>query len=165
MTNIRHLGEIHIQSAKTKALQLFAFSGAIFPGEWIDSYVQEVTRVLLEFAFHARRVNQLCGIDVKKLSSIKIMPVTISKNDPSDWIEKYSDALNYLIHAKEFTFGNCHTDHRILFTNTKSNLIPLYVRVTTDQKPVGTISLFGLSHCFLSEIIPLSRDKFPNWDF
>lgn len=165
MSNIRRIGEIHIQTARTKALRVFAFAGAVYPGEWSNVYVEEVTRELLDFAFHARRVSQVCSIDVGKLSCITALPFVISQNDPGDWVDRYDDALNRLMHAEEFIFGNCHSDHRILFTNAESNLVPLYVKVATDWRSVGSISLFGLTTCFLNEVIPLVRAKFPDWRF
>ncbi|WOJ89142.1 hypothetical protein RZS28_15225 [Methylocapsa polymorpha] len=165
MTNIRRLGELHVQTARTKAFRVFAFAGAVFPGEWSNLYIEAITQDLLEFAFHARRVNQICDLDTKKFSSIKVLPVVISENDPGNWVENYDWALNRLMHAREFEFGNCHSDHRILFPNAESNLIPLYVKVATDQRSMETISLFGLVNCFLCVVIPEVRRRFPNWLF
>lgn len=162
---IRRLGELHLLTARAKALRVFAFAGAVFPGEWTNTYVETVTQDLLEFAFHARRINQICGIENKQFSSIKVFPIVITENDPGNWVENYHWALNRLMHARDFIFGNCHANHRAIFTNSESNLIPLYVMIETDQRSMETVSLFGLVHCFLSEVIPEVRSRFPDWNF
>ena len=146
-------------------MRVFAFAGAVFPGEWKDTYIEVVTHDLLEFAFHARRVNQICSVDVLTLPSINIRTVIISRGDPGGWVERYDWALNTLMHAREFIFGNVHADHRVIFTCSESNVMPLYVRVTTDQRLEETISLFGVVNCFLNNVIPQIRMRFPDWRF
>jgi hypothetical protein len=165
MTDIRRIGELHLHSARVRALRVFAFAGAVFPGEWKDTYVETVTQDLLEFAYHARRVNQICSIDTAHLPPIDVTPVTLSEGNPGNWMKRYDWALDRLMHAREFVFGNAHADHRPIFTAAKSNLIPLYVRVTTDRRAEETISLFGLVDCFLNHVIPQVRERFPEWRF
>ncbi len=165
MSNIRRIGELHLSAARTRALRIFAFAGAVFPGEWESTYVETITQDLLEFAFHARRINQICSVDINSLPSINVTIVEISQGDPGQWVERYDWALNRLMHAEEFTFGNCHADHRRIFTNSVSNLMPLYVRVSTDERSEETISLFGMVQCFLVGVIPQIQQRFPDWRY
>jgi hypothetical protein len=162
---VRRLGELHIEKARLKALRLVAFTGAVFPGEWMAPYNEAVTSDLLEFAFHARRVNQICELEGVDFGSIKVFQVTISGNDPGDWVEHYGWALDRLMHAREFIFGNCHADHRPIFTSSASNLMPLYVKVATDRREMATISLFGLAECYLNRVVAAVKQKFPDWQF
>lgn len=161
----QRLSELHLQSARTRAMRIFAFTSAVFPGEWAHAYTEDVVTDLLEFAFHARRVNQLCGLDKQVFPSIKRLLVALSEGDPGDWEERYQDALNRLVHVKTFVFGNCHADHRVVFAAAESNLMPLYVRVETDIRQMATISLYGLIDCFLNSVIPEIRKRFPDWKF
>lgn len=163
MSNIRRIGELHLNAARTRALRIFAFTGAVFPGEWENPYVETITQDLLEFAFHARRVNQICSVDIASLPSINVTIVNISQAGPIQWVERYDWALNRLMHAEEFVFGNCHADHRPIFTDSMSNLMPLYVRVSTDERSEETISLFGMVQCFLVGVIPQIQQRFPDW--
>lgn len=165
MSKIQRLGELHIVKAREKALRIFAFSSAVFPGEWKDRYIEDITLDLLEFAFHARRVNEICGIDVSSLDSIRASNFVISDGNPGDWVERYDYALNRLLHATEFVFGNAHSLHRVVFTSSESNLVPSYVQVTTDQRSRETIGLFGLAFCFLNAVIPEVKRLFPKWVF
>ena len=165
MQGMRRLGELHVEAARLRALRLVAYTGAVFPGEWTDTYNEAITSDLLEFAFHARRVNQICELENVDFGSIKTFQVVISANDPSNWLDKYGWALNRLMHAREFTFGNCHADHRQIFTRAQSNLIPLYVKVTTDRREMATISLFGLAECYLNRVIAAVKENYPDWKF
>jgi hypothetical protein len=168
MQKERRLGELHIQSARTKALRIFAFADTVFPGEWRNTSTEEITIELLEFALHARRVNQICGFEKFDFPDIKMPLLKISENDPQAWIKKYQWALDRLMHAQKYIFGYCHADHRVKFTDAEDNLIPCYVKVETDKFPNVkdsdvTISLFGLAFCFLQDVIPKVRNDFPDW--
>jgi hypothetical protein len=166
MTDIQRLGELHVKTARTNALNLFAFAGATYPGEWSPVYNELVTQHLLDFAFHARRVNQICDIDTGALLPINVIPFKLSEGEPENWLERYDWALDRLMHAREFIFGNAHTDHRILFPEAESNLVPLYVRVASDHhQALDSISFYGLSTCFLREVIPQVKSRFPEWSF
>lgn len=165
MTDIRRLGELHIIAARTSALRIHAFSNAVIPGEWTNVSTELITMELLDFAFHARRINEICDIDCKTLQSVNALPIVITENNPGLWVERYDWALNSLIHAREFAFGYTHAEHRKLFVNAESNIMPTYVQVKTDQRETKTVSIFGVSQCFLAEVIPIVKSKFPTWQF
>ena len=152
-------------AARTKALRVFAFTGAVFPGEWTSVYSEVVIIDLVEFAFHARRVNEISGLKAHDFPSIKTLTFVISSGDPGGWISNYQWALDRIMHARKFVFGNVHADHRRLFTNAESNLIPAYVKVETDKQEMVTISLFGLVECFLNSVLPELRKRHPDWLF
>jgi hypothetical protein len=161
----RRLAEIHIERARSKALRLFAFSGSVYPAEWGGPYIELIVPDLFEFAFHARRINQICGLEKFTFPDINKLLVKISEGDPGDWETNYQYALNRLVHAKTFKFGNAHADHRRLFLKSEANLIPLYVRIETDQREIASISIYGLIDCFLSFVIPEIKRLFPEFRF
>jgi|SRR6516165_8810565 hypothetical protein len=167
----RRIGELHIQSATRKALRIFAFADTVFPGKWTDKCSEEITIDLLEFAFHARRVHQICGFEDKSdLTTIERPLLKFTENEPIDWLDNYPWALDRLMHAKKYIFGYCHADYRKKFGDSESNLIPCYVKVETDKypnpkNPNTTISLFGLANCFLGRVIPEVRATFPDWQY
>ena len=165
MTVERRLAEMHIEAARSKALRVFAFSGAVFPGEWNSIYTEEVVKDLLEFGFHARRVTQIAALDDHQFPSIHRLLVQLSEGDPGDWVENYHWALNRLMHVRSLILGHCHADHRKTFLASKANLIPSYVRIETDQREMATISLYGLVDCFLASVIPEIRVRHPDWRF
>lgn len=127
--------------------------------------MEEIVPDLFEFAFHARRVNQICELHDFNSSSIKLLQVVVGEGDPGDWETKYEYALNRLVHVESFTFGSVHADHRKVFENSRANLLPLYLRVSTDCFEVASISIFGLVFCFLTEIIPEIRRRHPHLRF
>lgn len=164
MTDMRRLGELHIQSARLRALRLHAYTTAVFPGEWIDCVNEDATTDLLEFGYHAYRINELCDLKTYKFRPIDGLAVNISEGDPGNWLAEYQKALNALRHAQSYTFGNAHADHRTLFVES-TNLMPMYVKIATDQRDEKTISILGITHCFLNEVIPLVKLKFAGWRF
>jgi len=121
----RRLAEIHIVRARSLAFRLSAFCGAVYPGEWGPPYVEQIVPDLLEFAFHARRVDQLCGVKDFALPSINVFQVKISQGGPDNWQYDYRSALDRLVHIKSFKFGSAHADHRPIYTKAESNLIPV----------------------------------------
>jgi hypothetical protein len=157
----RRLTEIHIEQARSRALRLVAFTGAVFPGEWRHSWSEVIVPDLLEFGFHARKVNEFCGLMDENFPSINKKIVQISEGDPGNWEESYRNALNALMHMKSFVMGHAHADHRKIFTQAESNLITTYIKVETDKFPQVTISIFGLAECFLNCVIPKAREKDP----
>lgn len=56
------LTEIHVQEARRYALRLFAYVSTVFPSEWSQAWNEIITPDLLEFAFHARKVNEFCKL-------------------------------------------------------------------------------------------------------
>lgn len=162
----QRLVEIHIQEARKDALQLMAFSGAVFPEEWSNSWNEIVTSSLLNFAYHARKVNEMCGFNGDDFSNISnMLMVKISENDPGNWQKDYQYALNAFIHIKSFVIGNTHADHRKIFTSSSANLMATYVKIETDRFVEQTISICGLAFCFLTEVIPMIKKRFPELQF
>lgn len=167
MSSEQWLAEMHIRKTREKALRLFAFTSSVFPVEWIDQWNLLVIPDLVEFAFHARRINELCGLKSTDFESINKKIFTVSTGDPGNWEERYQHALNRIVHAREFKVGQAHADHRKLFTSSKANLITLYVTVGTDLPGRGTasISIFGLVDCFLTRVIREIKGRFPTYQF
>lgn len=165
MNSHQRLVEIHIAQARSRALRLFAFTSAVFPGEWSNQWIETIVPDLVEFAFHARKVNEFCGLMNHPFPSINVKLVSISSGDPGDWETSYRNALNALMHMRSFVVGNTHSDHRRIFLASEANLITLYIRVSTDKFPATTISIFGLVNCFLNEVLPQVRMKYPSFAF
>ena len=165
MNSHRRLTEIHIEQARSRALRLVAFTGSVFPGEWSHNWNEVIIPDLLEFGFHARKVNELCGLMDENFPSINKNIVKISEGDPGNWEESYRNALNALMHVKSFVMGHAHADHRKTFINATSNLIATYIKVETNKFPEVTISIFGLAECFLNCVIPKAREKDPSLRF
>jgi hypothetical protein len=161
----RRLAELHIIAARERALRLFAFASTVYPKEWDKPFVELAIIDLLEFAYHARRVNQLCDIDCTHFPSASRLLVKISEDDPGDWEDSYHSALNRILHAKTFVFGSAHSDHRKIFLASEANLVPLYVKISTDKLETATISLFGIAECFLTSAILEIKKKYPDFQF
>jgi hypothetical protein len=157
--------EIHITQARLRALRLVAFTSSVFPGEWSNEWTEVIVLDLLEFGFHARKVNEFCGLMDEKFSSINKKIVEISDGDPESWEDSYRYALNSLMHMKSFVMGNAHADHRKIYTSATSNLMATYFEVATDKFPKVTISIYGLVECFLSQVIPIIKVKYPGLRF
>lgn len=165
MNSHRRLTEIHITQARLRALRLVSFASSVFPEEWSDSWNEVIVPDLLEFGFHARKVNEFCELMNENFPSINKKIVNISEGDPGNWEENYRNALNALMHMKSFVMGHAHADHRKIFINATSNLIATYIKVATDKFPEVTISIFGLAECFLNQVIPKIRKKDPGLRF
>ena len=163
--NTKKLAEIHISESRKYALRLFAFTSAVFPSEWSDVWNEIITTDLLEFAFHARKVNDLCELQKELFPSIDNLIVKISENDPGNWEKNYQFALNAFIHINSFTIGHVHADHRLIFEKSQANLQATYVKIKTDKYPEKTISICGLVYCFLNNVIPALKSKFPELRF
>lgn len=165
MSTSTRLAEIHIEQARLRALRLVAFTGAVFPGEWSEQWNEAIVPDLLEFGFHARKVNEFCDLMDESFSSVDTKVVKISEGDPGNWEQSYRNALNALMHMKTFVIGHAHADHRRVFLSAESNLIATYIKVSTDRFPEVTISIFGLVDCFLNQVIPRVRQKQPHLRF
>ncbi|WP_353163422.1 hypothetical protein [Salinisphaera shabanensis] len=152
--NSRRLTEIHITQARSKALHLFAFTSTVLPSEWTPVWNELVLPYLVEFGFHARKVNEFCGFGDEVFPPIDSMLVKITEGDPGDWQHCYQYALNALMHANSLVLGYAHADHRQIFKNSKANINILYVQATTDRFPKVSISVYGLVDCFLNQVIP-----------
>ena len=165
MTSATRLTEIHIEQARLRALRLVAFTGSVFPGEWSDQWNEVIVPDLLEFGFHARKVNELCELMNESFRPIDTKVVVISEGDPGSWEKSYRHALNALMHMQTFVIGHAHADHRRIYLAAKANLIATYINVRTDKFPEVTISIFGLVECFLNQVIPRIREKHPQLRF
>ena len=166
MNSHQRLAEIHICQARSRALRLFAFTSTVIPGEWSGTWVETLVPDLVEFGFHARKVNEFCGFMKEDFPSIDQKIVKISEGDPGNWESNYQHALNALMHMNSFIVGHAHADHRKIFTHAESNLITTYIIATTDKFPEKTtISVIGLVNCFLSEVLPRVKTQFPHFSF
>jgi hypothetical protein len=165
MNNTTRLMEIHIAQARLRALRLVAFTGAVFPGEWSDQWNEAIVPDLLEFGFHARKVNEFCGLMEENFQPVDTTVINISEGDPGHWEQSYRNALNALMHMKTFTIGHAHADHRKVYLAASSNLIATYIKVSTDRFPEVTISIFGLVECYLNQVIPIVRQRHPHLHF
>ena len=165
MNSATRLAEIHIVQARLRALRLVAFTGAVFPGEWSNQWNEAIVPDLLEFGFHARKVNEFCDLMDESFRPIDTKIVSLSEGDPGNWEQSYRNALNALMHMKTFTIGHSHADHRRIFLAAESNLIATYIKVSTDRFPEVTISIFGLVDCFLNQVITRVREKQPQLRF
>ncbi len=165
MSSTDRLIEIHIVQARLRALRLLAFTGAVFPGEWSAEWNEAIVPDLLEFGFHARKVNEFCRLMEEDFGSINVKIVNISEGDPGNWETNYRNALNALMHMQTFLIGHAHADHRRVFHASEANLIATYIKVSTDRFPEVTISLFGLVDCFLNRVLQKVREKHPQLRF
>ena len=165
MSNADRLTEIHIIQARLRALRLVAFTGAVFPGEWGAQWNEAIVPDLLEFGFHARKVNEFCCLMDDDFGSIDVKIVNISEGDPGNWESNYRNALNALMHMQTFSIGHAHADHRRIFLASEANLIATYIKVSTDRYPEVTISLFGLVDCFLNRVLHRVRERHPGLRF
>ena len=160
MNNATRLVEIHIVQARLRAIRLVAFTGSVFPGEWGNQWNEAIVPDLLEFGFHARKVNEFCDLMDENFRPIDTKLINISEGDPGNWEQSYRNGLNALMHMKTFIIGHAHADHRRIFLAAESNLMATYIKVSTDRFPEVTISIFGLVDCFLSQVIPKVREKY-----
>ena len=142
---------------------MFAFASSVYPEEWQGIYIDTFAMDLFEFAFHARRINQILAFDDFVFPSITKHLVVLSEGDPGNWEDNYQFALNRLAHARKFVFGNAHADHRKTFTESAANLTPIYVKIETDKVKNGMkpIALYGLLDCFLSVVLEKVRADYP----
>jgi hypothetical protein len=159
------LGELHIEQARRQALRLVSYATAVYPYEWKTHIEESCSLELLEFAFHARRVNDIFAFNDQNFGSADKLIVKLSEGDPGGWQKCYTHALNALHHSVEFKFGWAHADHRKVYEASEANLIPTYVKVTTDKFPCATLSLYGIANCFLTGAIARIKQQHPDCRF
>jgi hypothetical protein len=165
MNSRNRLIEIHITQARLRALRLLAFTSSVFPGEWSNEWNEMIVPDLLEFGFHARKVSEFCALMDETFPSVDKKIIQLSTDEPNDWEDNYRNALNALMHMQTFIIGHAHADHRKTFINAQSNLIATYIKISTDRFPEVTVSIFGITECFLNHVIPKVREKNPNLHF
>lgn len=163
--SMQKLVEIHITEARQRALRLFAFVSTVFPAEWRATWNELIAPDLLEFAFHARKVNDLCGLKGDSFPNVDSLMVRISENDPGQWEKNYEYALNAFVHMRSFKIGHAHADHRMIFGKSEANLQATYVKIETDQFAEKAISISGIVFCFLDSVIPIIKSKYPEVRF
>jgi hypothetical protein len=137
----------------------------VLPSEWTPVWNELVTPDLLEFGFHARKVNEFCGFCCEAFPRIDGNLVKISEGDPGNWQTNYQYALNALMHMKSLVLGYAHADPRKIFLQSEANLNLLYAKLATDKYPEVTVSVYGLVDCFLSQVIPKIKQSFPTFKF
>jgi hypothetical protein len=126
---------------------------------------EEVAMELFEFAFHARRINQICGLTDADFRSLDRYLVKFSEGPAGAVETRYDYALNRLSHAQDFAFGWAHADHRVVFTASESNLTPTYIRVATDNFGPAIISMYGLVDAFLTDALRVVKERHPKLSF
>lgn len=162
---MRRMAELHTTRARFVALRMHAFSTGVLPEKCMSRVAKDMTIGLLELAFHAKRVNSKCDFQCWDFRFFSHVPNVIPANDCRGWKVRYQFALNALVSVASFNFGSAHLNHRQLSAGSEGNLGPMDVRAKTDRVEQRATSLFGISACFLMEVIPLVRARFPVWLF
>jgi hypothetical protein len=162
----RRLMELHIVRARERALRVFTFSSSVFPQEWGPQALEAVIMDLFELAFHTRRIFECCSINDENFRPIDRFLVNFSVPISYPVETRFRSALNGLTHARKFTFGWTHADHRRNFLASEANLMPTYVVLNTDHdKTDRAVSLFGLADAFLTDMILAIKRDFPEFQF
>jgi hypothetical protein len=160
------MAEVHLIESRARALRLFAVSSAVYPSEWASQQVVEPTLIdVSDFAFHARRVNDLCGYKARSFPDVNAVRYKFSAGQNISLVEDYRDALNRIHHARELVFNWAIWEGASIFTSSAKNLVASYLRVETDQREPANISIFGLAFCFLVCVLPAVKADFPDYRF
>lgn len=160
------MAEVHLIEARSRALRLFAVASAIYPKEWAGAQVIEPVLVdTSDFAFHARRVNDICGYKNRPFTDVDATRFKFSAGQNIALVRDYRDALNRIHHARELTFNWAVWDGQPIFTSSPENLIASHLRVETDQREPANVSIFGLAFCFLVSVLPAVKADFPDYQF
>ena len=153
-------------SARERALRLFCTTSAIFPSEWATQLVVEQTTIdVSEFAYHARRAIYLCDLRKTHFDSVDQTRFGLTPGQGINFITDLHEALNRLHHVKEMAFDWSIWEGEKIFLASPRNFVASFVRVSTDNREVANISLFGVALSFLNTVIPAVRDKFPDYQF
>jgi len=161
----RRLAELHITQARERALRIFTLSSTIFPEEWAKQLDEIAVVDLAEFAIHARRITELCDLRTAKFAGADASRYKFSVPPPEPLEADYHEALNRLIHAKSYTVGHVVWDGAKIYLTSANNLAISYVRIATDRKPSSCVSVFGIAHCFLTDVLASVRKKHPEIQF
>lgn len=146
---------IHIEESKKYALRIATITTSVIPSPWCKAQAKIFTQDLLNFGFHARASIEMAGLRSKDLEvSIDIYSAKFSSFPEGEREKNIVFALNRILHAREYTFGWAHADHRQIF-DKHDNLVPTYVLVSTDKYEKNIVSLFGLAFVYLNEVVPL----------
>ena len=160
----RRLAELHISRAIDSALRLFSISSSIIPIEFKDRVSDQIIVEISEFALHARRVNEICDFRKFDFSTTKSDRWNTSGHQ-SPLEDRYQNALNRLIHAKSLTVGYSQWGGEKIFLSSQNNIIPSYLEIETDRLDAKCVSIFGVSFCFLTEVIIKIKEEYPELAF
>jgi hypothetical protein len=161
----RRVAELHLIQARERALRLFTLASTIFPEEWAKPLDELAVVDLTEFAIHARRITELCDLRGETFSGADASRFKFSVPPPEPLETNYNEALNQLIHAKTYTVGHMVWDGPKIFLSSAQNLTLGYVRIATDRKATKCVSIFGVSTCFLTAVLPAVKTKHPQFQF
>lgn len=134
-------------------MRLFCTASTLFPDVWQGALVNE--QVLLdatEFALHARRLNELCGLRSVQFPSVAQTRYTFTAGHGVELIADYHEALNRLVHARELAIGWAVWEGQKVFL-AHDNLSISYIKIRTDRLSTGYVSVFGLATCFLNDVM------------
>ena len=163
----RRLTELHIGEARSRALRLFMATSTIFPAEWTDwgGLSDMLVTDVHEMAFHARRVIDLCRIDVASFTMVDAVRYSFEPGSETLLVANLREALDRLHHARDMIFVWSVWTGRPVFVTSRANHAPSYVSVTTDIRERANISLYGVAMSYLYEVLPEVSRSFPEYEF
>jgi len=134
------------EAANRHAIELLAFSSAVFPGSSVvkDIVAQRLVEIGVAFAVNARRCFEVDGsrpiIDAQRFNYAPL-PSVISEKD-------FRRALNGIVHARKLRVM-FRESHLGVFSDHE-NTVPTEFEYETDQFPQTTrVDIFGLAWCHL----------------
>lgn len=160
----RRLPELHLIEARSRALRLMCTASTIIPEEYQEAISDQLAVDLAEFAMHARRLNEVLSLEQIAFGGADSLRFNATPM-PAPLESNYRDALNRLIHAKTYTVGYSVWDGNKVFLASRQNVIPTYVKIETDRRPVAAVSIFGVAFCFLTSVIQHVKQRHPNLRF
>lgn len=161
----RRVAELHLIRARESALRLFSLASTIFPEEWAKQFDEIAVVDLTEFAIHARRLTELCTLRDDKFDGTASTRYLFTVPPPEPLESDYHEALNALIHAKTYKIGHAIWDGPKVYTSSAQNISISYVQIATDRRPQSCVSVFGVTWCFLSNVLPVIRTRNPEFQF
>lgn len=161
----RRLTEMHIFEARKRAISLFSFGSSVYPEEWDDAVVEPIVSELFEFGFHARRINELCSVNVGEDTILGYSRYNLTAGGPNKPELNYEYILNSLTHCRDFRFHWAIWTGDKRFLTSSKEVIPCYVSIDTDKFYRVEFYICGVALCFLNVVIPLIKKKFPSYRF
>ncbi|WP_158807930.1 hypothetical protein [Beijerinckia sp. L45] len=158
----------HFEKAQKLALNLFQAASCVIPHEFSLPIIEQTTMDLMEFGFHARRVNELAQIDPSLISGAngkRFKYENSSLDAPLE--ENYGHALNRLRHPNTYSVGLIEWGGDIVFEKSSSHVIVSFARITTNDPRYldKNVSIFGISFSFLTEVRTLMHAKYPQYGY
>jgi hypothetical protein len=119
-----------------------------------------------EFAFHARRVVDLCGFRNRAFDLVDQTRFSLSPDQNIAFISDFHEALNRLHHVTDFTFhwAVLETRPKVFLASPGEHVVSFF-RVETDQRKKANISVFGVAWAFLNSVIGAVKEEFPDYQF